>query len=112
MSPLHLPCISATSPLHLPHISPASPPYPRYDVALALWAAALLESICTQMWHQGRCGGSASTALRGWLEDNTFNTLEIATLALLIGMGICTAHDLSASQAEPSEVGVALQSSP
>ena len=82
----------------------------KYDVALALWAAALLESICTQMWHQGRCGSTASTALRGWLEDNTFNTLEIATLALLIGIGICTAYDLSASHSEPSEVGVALQS--
>ena len=44
----------------------------KYDVALALWAAALLESICTQMWHQGWCGAQATTALRGWLADNTY----------------------------------------
>ena len=81
-----------------------------YDIALALWTAALLESICTQMWHQGRCGTKANAALRGWLADNTFNAVEIATLALLLGLGICTAYDLTAEQPQPLEVGVALQS--
>ena len=44
----------------------------KYDVALALWAAALLESICTQMVHQGWCGANVKSAFRGWLADNTY----------------------------------------
>ena len=70
------------------------------DFVLAVWAAALIEAIASQVWHQG---------VR-WFISDMFNALDTATLLLLLGMAGCTAYDLNAELTNPSELGVALQS--
>ena len=85
--------------IRVPNVSSLS----KWDALLAIWAAALLESIATQIWHQG-------ASVFGWLTDDIFNALESATLLLLLGVGGCAAYDIIAEQPQPSELGVALQS--
>ena len=91
--------LAGTLTIRVPNVSSLS----KWDALLAIWAAALLESIATQMWHQG-------TSVFGWLTDDIFNALEGATLLLLVGLGGCAAYDVIAEQPQPYELGVALQS--
>ena len=85
--------------LRVPSVSSVS----NWDALLAPWAAALLESIATQIRHQ-------RTSVIGWLTDDFFNALESLTLLLLVGLGGCAAYDIITEQPEASELSVSLQS--
>ena len=85
--------------LRVPSVSSVS----NWDALLAPWAAALLESIATQIRHQ-------RTSVIGWLTDDFFNALESVMLLLLVGLGGCAAYDIITEQPEASELSVSLQS--
>ena len=85
--------------LRVPSVSSVS----NWDALLAPWAAALLESIATQIRHQ-------RASVIGWLTDDFFNALESLTLLLLVGLGGCAAYDIITEQPEASELSVSLQS--
>ena len=85
--------------LRVPSVSSVS----WWDALLATWAAALLESIATQIRHQ-------RASVIGWLTDDFFNALESVMLLLLIGLGGCAAYDIITEQPEASELSVSLQS--
>ena len=85
--------------LRVPSVSGVS----TWDALLATWAAALLESIATQIRHQ-------RASVIGWLTDDFFNALESLTLLLLVGLGGCAAYDIITEQPEASELSVSLQS--
>ena len=85
--------------LRVPSVSSVS----WWDALLATWAAALLESIATQIRHQ-------RASVIGWLTDDFFNALESVMLLLLIGLGGCAAYDTITEQPEASELSVSLQS--
>ena len=85
--------------LRVPSVSSVS----NWDALLAPWAAALLESIATQIRHQ-------RASVIGWLTDDFFNALESVMLLLLIGLGGCAAYDIITEQPEASELSVSLQS--
>ena len=85
--------------LRVPSVSSVS----WWDALLATWAAALLESIATQIRHQ-------RASVLGWLTDDFFNALESVMLLLLVGLGGCAAYDIITEQPEASELSVSLQS--
>ena len=85
--------------LRVPSVSGVS----TWDALLATWAAALLESIATQIRHQ-------RASVIGWLTDDFFNALEGVMLLLLVGLGGCAAYDIITEQPEASELSVSLQS--
>ena len=85
--------------LRVPSVSSVS----NWDALLAPWAAALLESIATQIRHQ-------RASVIGWLTDDFFNALEGVMLLLLVGLGGCAAYDIITEQPEASELSVSLQS--
>ena len=85
--------------LRVPSVSSVS----MWDALLATWAAALLESIATQIRHQ-------RASVIGWLTDDFFNALESVMLLLLVGLGGCAAYDIITEQPAASELSVSLQS--
>ena len=85
--------------LRVPSVSGVS----TWDALLAAWAAALLESIATQIRHQ-------RASVIGWLTDDFFNALESVMLLLLVGLGGCAAYDIITEQPAASELSVSLQS--
>ena len=85
--------------LRVPSVSSVS----NWDALLAPWAAALLESIATQIRHQ-------RASVIGWLTDDFFNALESVMLLWLVGLGGCAAYDIITEQPEASELSVSLQS--
>ena len=87
--------------LRVPSVSSVS----NWDALLAPWAAALLESIATQIRHQ-------RASVIGWLTDDFFNALESLTLLLLVGLGGCAAYDIITSSLRPPSSASHCRASP